>query len=34
MVAAPEGAHALSASVRVARPTARVDLGARRLRGL
>jgi acyl-CoA synthetase (NDP forming) len=34
MVAAPKGAHVLSASVRVARPTARVDLGARRLRGL
>jgi hypothetical protein len=34
MVAAPDGAHVLSATIRVARPTARVDLGARRLRGL
>ncbi|MDQ1749734.1 MAG: hypothetical protein QOE71_790 [Pseudonocardiales bacterium] len=34
MVAAPDGAHVLSATIRVAPPTARVDLGARRLRGL
>jgi acyl-CoA synthetase (NDP forming)/GNAT superfamily N-acetyltransferase len=34
MVAAPDGAHVLSASIRVARPASRVDLGARRLRGL
>ncbi|MGX7678089.1 bifunctional acetate--CoA ligase family protein/GNAT family N-acetyltransferase [Jatrophihabitans sp. DSM 45814] len=34
VVAAPDGAHVLSASIRVARPLARSDLGARRLPGL
>jgi acyl-CoA synthetase (NDP forming)/RimJ/RimL family protein N-acetyltransferase len=34
MVAASEGAHVLSATIRVAQPTARSDIGARRLRGL
>jgi acyl-CoA synthetase (NDP forming)/RimJ/RimL family protein N-acetyltransferase len=34
MVAASEGAHVLSATIRLARPTARADIGARRLRGL
>ncbi len=34
MVAAPDGAHVLSATIRIAPPTARNDLGARRLRGL
>jgi hypothetical protein len=34
MVAAPDGAHVLSATIRLARPTARTDIGARRLRGL
>jgi hypothetical protein len=34
MVATADGAHVLSATVRVAKPTARVDLGARRLPGL
>jgi acyl-CoA synthetase (NDP forming) len=34
MVAASEGAHVLSATIRLAPPTARSDVGARRLRGL
>jgi acyl-CoA synthetase (NDP forming)/RimJ/RimL family protein N-acetyltransferase len=34
MVAASEGAHVLSATIRLAEPTARSDIGARRLRGL
>ncbi|UQX89448.1 GNAT family N-acetyltransferase [Jatrophihabitans telluris] len=34
MVAEPAGAHVLSAGIRIARPAARADLGARRLRGL
>jgi acyl-CoA synthetase (NDP forming) len=34
MVAAAEGAHVLGATIRVAQPTARSDVGARRLRGL
>jgi acyl-CoA synthetase (NDP forming)/GNAT superfamily N-acetyltransferase len=34
MVATPEGAHVLSATIRIAPPSARNDLGARRLRGL
>jgi acyl-CoA synthetase (NDP forming) len=34
MVAAKEGAHVLSATIRLAPPTARSDVGARRLRGL
>jgi acyl-CoA synthetase (NDP forming)/GNAT superfamily N-acetyltransferase len=34
LVAAPDGSHVLSATIRIAPPTARVDLGARRMRGL
>jgi acyl-CoA synthetase (NDP forming)/RimJ/RimL family protein N-acetyltransferase len=34
MVAAPDGAHVLSVNLRLARPTARADIGARRLPGL
>jgi acyl-CoA synthetase (NDP forming)/RimJ/RimL family protein N-acetyltransferase len=34
VVAAPDGAHVLSASIRLAPATSRVDIGARRLRGL
>ena len=34
LAATPDGAHVLNASIRLAPPTARGDLGARRLRGL
>jgi hypothetical protein len=34
IVAVPDGAHVLSAMIRIAPPDARNDLGARRLRGL